>query len=357
MDPVLRDILTAVREGRLDPAQAARLLQEQSVAETGPTTRGTGPTSPSNSEAQSTPEARSNPETGTPTHRDRSTDDSADSSSSAWADATDDLDDTPDGPVAEAGAAPETHESARRSAATQGVRGTATTEPQPPADATVHTPTAIVVEDRATTSLKIRAITRKVRIIGDPMVATVSIDGPHELRREGTVLICDSERDLPFGDPFAFLPTAMGRFRLQSPGRAFKWGTDLEIRVNPDLDLDIDLTAGSLHVQQVGRLRARVTAGSARIEAVHGPLDLHVVGGTAKIDTVLVGGDNRIRCDSGSVVLRLQAGSNLRFRPEAQLGRIVVDGVEGGREITVGEGTGRLRAEVVMGSIQVEVAE
>jgi hypothetical protein len=232
-----------------------------------------------------------------------------------------------------------------------------TPEPGQPSDGTVHTPTAIVVEDRATTALKIRAITRKVRIIGDPLVTTVSIDGPHELRREGATLICDSERDLPFGDPFAFLPTAMGRFRLQSPGRAFKWGTDLEVRVNPNLELDIDLTAGSLHIQHAGRVRARVTAGSARVDDVTGPLDLHIVGGTAKIDTVMVGGDNRIRCDSGSVVLRLRKGSDVRFRPEAQLGRIVVDGVEGGRDVAVGSGTGRLRAEVVMGSIQVEVEE
>jgi hypothetical protein len=112
-----------------------------------------------------------------------------------------------------------------------------------------------------------------------------------------------------------------------------------------------------LHVEQVGRLRARVTAGSARVEDVHGPLDLHVVGGTAKIDTVMVGGGNRLRCDSGSILLHLRPGSDVRFRPEAQLGRIVIDGAEGGREITVGRGSGRLKAEVVMGSIQVEVGE
>ena len=304
----MRDILTAVREGRLDPAEGARMLQE-------PRTQ----TEPAASEPSAAPSARRpSPEPA---------------SSSVWAGVTDDLD-------VDAGRSRE---------------APASTEATPEG---VHTPTAIVVEDhRATTSLKIRAITRKVRVVGDSTVKTVSIDGPHELRREGTMLICDSERDLPFGDPFAFLPSAMGRFRLQAPGRAFKWGTDLEIRVNPDLELDIDLTAGSLHVQQVGRVRARVTAGSARVEAVRGPLDLHIVGGTAKIDTVMVGGDNRIRCDSGSVVLRLRPGSDVRFRPEAQLGRIVVDGVEGGREITVGAGTGRLRAEVVMGSIQVEVGE
>ena len=353
MDPALRDILTAVREGRLDPAQGARLLQEQSATDP----RSTGPAPPATSQAATA--------TAIPEGSER---DSAEPSSAVWATVTDDLDaaspdEAPEDAAAEDAAAedaaPEAPEPSRPSSTDPD--GRRPVSPDAPTDSasdrTVHTPTAIVVEDRATTSLKIRAITRKVRIIGDPMVATVSIEGPHELRREGTMLICDSERDLPFGDPFAFLPTAMGRFRLQSPSRAFKWGTDLEIRVNPDLDLDVDLTAGSLHVQQVGRLRARVTAGSARVEDVRGPLDLHVVGGTAKIDTVMVGGDNRIRCDSGSVVLRLRPGSDVRFRPEAQLGRIVVDGVEGGREITVGGGTGRLRAEVVMGSIQVEVGE
>jgi hypothetical protein len=321
MDPALRDILTAVREGRLDPAQGAKLLQEHSAAD---------PTPPPPAAAPPGPEPD---EDGPP-------------SSSVWASVTDDLD---------ASSPSVADQAAERPARGPVPRPVHTAGPAD--DPTVHTPTAIVVEDRATTTLKIRAITRKVKIIGDPAVATVSIDGPHELRREGAVLICDSERDLPFGDPFAFLPTAMGRFRLQSPGRMFKLGSDLEVRVNPDIDLDVDLTAGSLQVQQVGRLRARVTAGSARVEEVGGPLDLHIVGGTAKIDTVMVGGDNRIRCDSGSVVLRLRAGSNVRFRPEAQLGRVVVDGVEGGREITVGAGTGRLRAEVVMGSIQVEVGE
>ena len=294
MDPSLRDILTAVRDGRLDPTEAARRLQEHSAAPAG------------GGEPKPSPE---------------------EPSGSVWAEVTDDVVAPPE-------------------------LATAT---EPVAETFVHVP--VVVDDRTTTGLRIRAITRKVRITGDPTVATVSIDGPHELRREGSTLICDSELDLPFGDPFAFLPTAMGRFGLRSPGRAFSWGNDLDIRVNPTLDLDVELTAGSLHVEAVGKLRARVTAGSARVEDVRGPLDLHVVGGTAKIDTVMVGGGNRIRCDSGSVVLRLRPGSDVRFRPEAQLGRIVVDGVDGGREITVGGGTGRLRAEVVMGSIQVEVAQ
>jgi len=321
MEPALRDILTSVREGRLDPAEAARLLQERSTATEHTPSTGGPPADPQPSSDAPSSEAPI-------------------ASSAVWASVTDDPDPASDVPDA-------------REPSTPTVR--TDEEIEVPTEATDDPQSAIIVDNRATTGLRIRAITRRVRIIGDPAVTTVSIDGPHELRREGTTLICDSERDLPFGDPFAFLPTAMGRFRLQAPGQAFTWGTALEVRVNPELDLDIDLTAGSLHVEQVGRVRARVTAGSARVEDIRGPLDLHIVGGTAKIDTVMVGGGNRVRCDSGSVLLHLRPGSDLRFRPEAQLGRIVIDGAEGGREITVGRGTGRLRAEVVMGSIQVEV--
>jgi hypothetical protein len=247
----------------------------------------------------------------------------------AWAAATDDIDGDLD--------------SAARDAA------------PPPIGSAAPVTAVVAANGRATTGIRIRALTRKVRIIGDPSVSTVSVDGPHEMRREGTTLVIDSDRDLPFGDPFQFLPTGRGRFRVLTGGRSFGLNTDLVLRANPELEIDVDVTAGSLLVRDVGRVRARVTAGSARVESVRGPLDIHVVGGTAKIDSIVQGADNRIRCESGSVVLRLRPGSDVRFRPEAQLGRIVVDGLEGGREIAVGAGQGRLRAEVVMGSIQVEV--
>jgi hypothetical protein len=208
----------------------------------------------------------------------------------------------------------------------------------------------------ATTDLRLRAMTRRVRVIADPSVATVSVDGPHELRREGTTLILESDRDLPFGDPFAFIPAMRGGFRLH-PGdlKGFSLGGDLVVRLNPAIALDVDVTAGSLSVRGVKRVRARVTAGSARIEEMAGPLDLHVVGGTAKVDMRARGSENRIRCESGSINLRLRNDSDVRLRPDAQLVRIVIDGAEGGREIVVGAGTGRLDVEIVMGNLQVEV--
>ncbi|MEJ7726455.1 MAG: hypothetical protein WKH47_05505, partial [Actinomycetes bacterium] len=96
MDPVLRDILTAVRDGRLDPTEAARRLRRHGDA-------------PAGADA---PEPSSEP------------------SDSVWAEVTDDVVAGPEKDKAtEAG--PETF---------------------------VHIP--VVVDDRATTGLRIRAITR-----------------------------------------------------------------------------------------------------------------------------------------------------------------------------------------------------
>lgn len=316
----MRDILTAVREGRLDPSSAGRLLADPGAP--------AGPTEPELSTREPEPADRTSPEPPSPD--DTGTDGPA--SPGVWADVADDVTTSTRGGDDDTG----TDDAVRAAARSEDLETGANA--------------------RATTSVRLRAMTRRVRVVADPAVRTVSVDGPHELRREGTVLVLESDRDLPFGDPFAFLPSMRGGFRLQPPtGLPFSLGADLVVRLNPAIDLDVDVTAGSLSVRGVGRVRARVTAGSARIEDVGGPLDLHVVGGTARIDTTVRGGDNRIRCDSGSLVLRLRRDSDVRLRPDAQLGRIVIDGTEGGREIVVGAGTGRLDVEVVMGSLQVEV--
>lgn len=336
----MRNILTAVREGRLDPSSAGRLLEDPALSDPG-TEVPPGEPGPEagTDEAGPVTSTGDKAEVGEP-DRDGSDEPAGDpenddgASSGVWAVVTDDP--------------------------TSRGRGRGADEWEASADTAQAAARAEDLETgadaRATTSIRVRAMTRRVRVLADPTVQTVSVDGPHELRREGTVLVLESDRDLPFGDPFAFLPSMRGGFRLQPPtGLPFSLGADLVVRLNPAIDLDVDVTAGSLSVRGVGRVRARVTAGSARIEDVGGPLDLHVVGGTARIDTTVRGGGNRIRCDSGSLVLRLRRDSDVRLRPDAQLGRIVIDGAEGGKEIVVGAGTGRLDVEVVMGSLQVEV--
>jgi hypothetical protein len=320
----LRDILAAVREGRLDPAEAAKRLDE---AET-PAQEGAGgsATSPDASTA------------ATPATASRS--------GSVWADATDDVGSRA---TATAGAPSAT------SAASAGSSGEA------PTTARTGPSAGALVDERDTTELRIHSMMRRVRIIGDPTVTTVSIDGGHELRREGTVLICESNRQLPFGDQFEFSPMGLDRFRLHLAGKRLSLTDDIAIRVNPAIDIDVEVTAGPVLIDGVGRLRARVTAGSLKVDDVLGPVDLHIVGGTAKIDTRLGPGTHRVRCESGSVALALRAGSDVRVRADAQFGRVVVNNgptsTPSPAEIVLGNGAGRLDAEVVMGSITMELPQ
>lgn len=346
MTTSLRDLLTAVREGRLEPAEAAELLD--TVNQTGSRQRassrrrsdpGRGYVRHGASKRADRDRATAEPDGPDPTGEPERAEDAAGAADdpgatpAAWADAVDD----PSARPTAAGAPPDVPlKQTRSGSAADIVSGD--------------------VESATTVSLRLRAMTRRVRVLAAPEVTTVSVDGPHELRREGATLILESDRDLPFGDPFAFLPAMRGGFRLAPPhGFPLSFGSDLVVRMNPAIALDVDVTAGSLLVRGLSRVRARVTAGSARIEEMDGPLDLHVIGGTAKVDMTARGRENRIRCESGSISLRLRKDSDVRLRPDAQLGRIVIDGAEGGREIAIGAGTGRLDVEIVMGNLQVEV--
>ena len=312
MDSTLRDILTAVREGRLDPAEAAKRLDDVAASPEAPAPSADAGAAPSGAHAHDP--------------------------AATWAAVTDD------------------------------VSGRSTTKPAPhrspspaPAPATAkrssQASATAVLDDRETTQLKIHSMMRRVRIVGDPTVATVSIDGGHELRREGTVLICESNRQLPFGDQFEFTPMALDRFRLHLLGKRLSLTDDIAIRVNPAIDVDVEVTAGPVTIDRVGRLRARVTAGSLRVDDVLGPIDLHVVGGSAKIDTKLGVGTHRVRCESGSIVMALRDGSDVRVRADAQFGRVVMNGTSGAgaAETVLGTGAGRLDVEVVMGSLTMDL--
>lgn len=320
MDTSLREILTVVREGRLDPAEAARRLDEVPPG-----------ADPVPTEVPVVAADVATPPTAEDTSRPTSP-------AATWSAVTDDV--------------------GGRSAAPPPQRA-----PTPPAapHALAPPPALASVDDRETTQLQVRSMMRRVRIVGDPSVATVSIDGGHELRREGTVLVCESNRQLPFGDQFEFSPLGLDRFRLHLAGKKLSLTDDISIRVNPAIDVDVEITAGPVTVDHVGRLRARVTAGSLRVDDVTGPIDLHVVGGSAKIDTRLGVGTHRVRCESGSIVMTLRDGSDVRVRADAQFGRIVVNGASGpgatAAETVVGTGAGRLDVEVVMGSVTMDLPQ
>ena len=66
--------------------------------------------------------------------------------------------------------------------------GEPVTEPEPPRGKPINT--------SGVDKITVRAIGRRVRIVGETSVATLAADGPHVLRRNGSVLEVSSDGEL-----------------------------------------------------------------------------------------------------------------------------------------------------------------
>ena len=204
----------------------------------------------------------------------------------------------------------------------------------------------------------IRAVGRRVKVIGEPSVTTVSVDGPHVVRRDGDTVSVNSEGELGASvDGFTLM-----RSRSLEDIRDTLLGLrrELAVRVNPSLEVEIEVTAGGLTVERVPHLsQVRVTAGSAKLVDSDGPLDLLVQAGSARVEMSPAKGKSRLRVESGSLDVRLGDRADVRVRTEAQLGKVVWHGTHhqgSADEVTVGSGSAVLDLEVVMGSIQVRAS-
>ena len=81
------------------------------------------------------------------------------------------------------------------------------------------------------------------------------------------------------------------------------------------------MTAGSVTIERAPRVsHVRVTAGSAKLRDVTGPLDLLVQGGSATVEAGISLGDSKLRVESGSLQLNLLIGTDARVTNDVQLG-------------------------------------
>jgi len=204
--------------------------------------------------------------------------------------------------------------------------------------------------------ISVRAIGRRVRIVGETSVATLSADGPHVLRRNGSVLEVSSDGELGASlDGFSIL---RGATRSLDDFRSLGLGKELFLRVNPNLIVDVEVTAGSLSTERVPRLgKVRVTAGSAKLLDVTEINDALIQAGQATIKGTVTTGRNRIRAESGSLSITLADDSNVTVTGEAQLGKISWTGGHNGAgdEVVMGSGSAKLEIEVVMAHALVRV--
>lgn len=202
----------------------------------------------------------------------------------------------------------------------------------------------------------VTAVGRRVRIEGDPSVATLTIDGPHVLRRVGTVMEVSSTGEIgPSFQGFSLIrpPRSLDDLRDLSLGK------ELVVKVNPSLIVDAEVTTGGLRTVGVPRLgRIRVTAGGSSLDDVHEVEDLLSQAGGISVSGPISVGRSRIRVESGTLTIHLTKGANVAIRGEAKLGRISwPGGGEGVDEYVVGNGAARLDVAVVMGMATIKTEE
>ena len=240
-------------------------------------------------------------------------------------------------------------EAARRIEAAQKKQAPADAEPEVDEPAG---PTGVKGTERVT----IRAVGRRVTVVGDASVATASVTGEHVLRRQGDVLEISADGEVgPKLEGFSVLnpPKSLEDLR----GLTFARG--LTVRVNPAIEVDVELTAGSLNVSGVPLLgRVRVTAGGAAIKGVRRLTDVLIQAGSGSIEGPINAGRSRVKIESGSLTVTLEKRSSVTVRSQTQLGRVVWPD-DGGApdEVVFGNGTARLDLEVVMGSATVRRSE
>ncbi len=210
---------------------------------------------------------------------------------------------------------------------------------------------------RGVDRISVRAVGRRVRIVGDPGVATASAEGPHVLRRNGSVLEVSSDGDIgPNLDGFTLLKP----LRSLDDVRAIGLGKELLLRVNPSIIVDVEVTAGSLNTEKLPYLgKVRVTAGAAVLDGINEVNDMLVQAGSATVKGVISTGRSRVRCESGSLTVHLGEQSNVTIHAEAQLGKVAWSGRHTGPadEVVMGTGSARLDLTVVMGYATVKAGE
>jgi hypothetical protein len=323
-------ILEALAAGRIDAAEAARRIDALKAAEgAGPQapeaaasegTDGTAISEPTNEELRDTPAADVT---------------SGGADADAWAATTD-----------RPQQATFTRESFR---APEPAPSAETTAPEQPA---APKPVNTGGVDR----ISVRAVGRRVRIVGESSVATLSADGPHVLRRNGSVLEVSSEGEMGASlDGFSILRAAP---RNLDDIRSLGLGKELFLKVNPKIIVDVEVTAGSLNTEGVPHLgKIRVTAGGAKLLDVEEINDALVQAGQATIKGSVKTGRSRVRVESGSLNLHLADDSNVTITSESQLGKVSWTGghTGAGDEVVMGLGSARLDVEVVMGHAQVRV--
>jgi hypothetical protein len=208
--------------------------------------------------------------------------------------------------------------------------------------------------------VRINASYRSVDVLADAGVAEAAVSGQHSVRREGAVLVVESQ-DNPFGGE----PGESGqRFTFADLPRGLAWARSwkehhLVVRVNPEIPVELDAAGASLRLSGLeAGAKVRLIASALKLERVRGPLDIDALSSSVK-GFAEPTGDSRIACESSSVKLILGRGTDTHITARNRMGKVVLPNAisKGGlvdpdvAQATVGSGRGELTIDAVMSSI------
>lgn len=243
----------------------------------------------------------------------------------------------------------------------------------PAAGASAGSPGTATDGEGPVTGLRVRAAYQSIDVFADPAVAGAYATGAHTARREGGLLVVESP-DLPPADPERGRPEAGGWFAFSGLGslgalaRPFPWNRSafqVQIRVNPLLPLELDLSGCSLRIfgGEAGA-QVRLLASSMKADRLRGPLVIEAMTSSVKGE-VVPSGQSRITAEQSSVRLALLAGTDLRIRATNRMSTVVLaDQTSPGShrlrhadtlEHVIGAGRDQLDLEAVMSSVVLAV--
>jgi hypothetical protein len=227
--------------------------------------------------------------------------------------------------------------------------------------------TQVAVAEAPLRRIRVVGALHPLRITGDGEVREAVVSGMHEASRDGDTLLVRTTGPGDEESGFAFRWAGWpGKPNFGSGEPVQRALRPIQIRMNPDLALEVEMAAGLLSVHGVrGPIKAEIQAGSAKLEGFASPFDLKVTWGTVSATGVLTQGRSQVRCEAGTVKIGLEKGSSVRVVARSTLGRISLPGESAGisegwtmggeqREATVGEGAGLLDVETTTGAVWVD---
>jgi hypothetical protein len=242
--------------------------------------------------------------------------------------------------------------------------------------------------------VRITGSIRSIEVVGDPTVAEAVVEGPHDARREGALLVVEAEGpDVEWSQPgwrwnWNWTGTeepetaeerrpryvgyhsehgwSYGRPRQAKRGTGNRRIQTLKVRVNPALDLELAIKAGAMSVRNVaGAITAECDAGSLQIRNFTGALNATVNAGKLEATGRITRGEHRIEANAAKVDLRLESGSSVEIHARSELSRVSLPAGEqtegtsgllaGNQRAVVGAGAGRLDLSVSVGAASVSV--